>query len=86
MSTGTINNTPVICVAGYKGGSCLPDGLLITLKYGRDPNIALKRILDRRVWATSESVQLSDANEDGLISEVEGKVYVDVEVLLNGKE
>ena len=30
MSTGTINNTPVICVAGYKGGSCLPDGLLIT--------------------------------------------------------
>ena len=86
MSTGTINNSPVICVAGYKGGNCLPDGLLITLKYGRDPNIALKRILDRRVWATSESVQLSDQNEAGLISEVEGTVYVDVEVLLNGKD
>lgn len=86
MSSGTVKNSPVICVAGYKGGDCLPDGLLITLKYGRDPNIALKRILDRRVWATSESVQLSDENEDGLISEVAGKVYVDVEVLLNGKD
>lgn len=86
MSVGEINNSPVICVAGYKGGSCLPNGLLITLKNGRDPNIALKRIIDRRVWATSESVQLSDENEDGLISEVDGKVYVDVKTLLNGNE
>ncbi len=85
MTTGEINNSPVICVAGYKEGDCLPGGLLITLKYGRDPNIALKRILDRRVWATSESVQLSDKN-NGLISEVDGKVYIDVETLLNGKE
>jgi len=86
MGTGTINNYPVICVAGYRGGDCLPNGLLITLKYGRDPDIALKRILDSRVWATSETVQLSDENEDGLISEVDGKVYVDVETLLNGEE
>lgn len=84
MSAGTINNSPVICVAGYKGGDCLPDGLLVTLKQGSDPNIALKRMLDRRVWATSESVQLSDKNQVGLVSEVEGKVYLDVESLLNG--
>ena len=86
MRAGMIGNNPVICVAGYKGGSCLPDGLLITLKYGSDPNIALTRIIDRRVWATSESVQLNDDNEDGLISEVDGTVYVDIEGLLNGKE
>ena len=85
MTTGTINNSPVICVAGYEGGECLPNGLLITLKYGRDPDIALKRILDTRVWATSETISLSNKN-DGLIYEVDGKVYVDVETLLNGKE
>ena len=84
MSTGTINSYPVICVAGYEGGDCLPEGLLITLKQGSDPNIALKRILDRRIWATSESVQLNSENENGLVSEVEGKVYVDVESLLSG--
>lgn len=86
MSVGTVNNSPVICVAGYKGGGCLPNGLLVTLKYGSDPNIALKRIIDRRVWATSKSVQLSDANADGLISEVDGVVYVDVESLLNDNQ
>lgn len=84
MSVGTMNDTPVICVAGYKGGDCLPNGLLVTIKYGSDPNIALKRMLDRRVWATSESVQLSDENEHGLITEIGGTVYVDVEKLLNG--
>ena len=84
MTTGEINNNPVICVAGYFEGDCLRNGLLITLKYGRNPNIALKRILDSRVWATSESIQLSDKNEDGLIHEVDGKVYVEVESLLNG--
>ena len=81
-----MNNTPVICMAEYKGGDCLPDRLLVTIKYGSDSNIALKRMLDRRVWATPESVQLSDKNEAGLVSEVDGKVYADVASLLNGKE
>jgi hypothetical protein len=85
MRSAMMGNSPVICVAGVKGGKCLPDGLLITLKYGSDPNIALKRILDRRMWATAESIQLSD-KEDGLIFEVDDTVYVDVETLLNGKE
>ena len=84
MSTGTMNNYPVICVAGYKGGDCLPEGLLITLRQGRDPDIALKRILDSRIWSTSKTVQLSSENENGLVSEVDGKVFVDVEGLLNG--
>ena len=48
MSTGTINNYPVICVTGYEGGDCLPEGLLITLKQGSDIDITLKRILDRK--------------------------------------
>ncbi len=80
-------NYPVICVAAYKGGSCLPNGLLITLKYGSDPNLAFKRIIDRRMWATSGSVYLSDKkNGDELISEVDGTVYFDIEGLLREKE
>lgn len=86
MSAGYMGNNPVICVAGYEGGSCLPNGLLITLQQGRDPNITLKRIIDRRVWATSGTVELTDNNPDGLISEVDGTVYVDVNTLLDGKE
>ena len=58
VTTGEINNNPVICVAGYDKGECLRNGLLITLKFGSNPNIALKRILDSRIWATSETVQL----------------------------
>ena len=85
MTTGKINNYPVICVAAYKGGSCLPNGLLITLKQGRDPNIALTKIIDRRVWATSESIQFRGKNNNGLVSDVDGKVYVDIETLLNGR-
>ncbi len=87
MRAAMIGNNPVICVAGYKGGSCLPDGLLITLKYGSDPNIAFKRIIDRRIWATSGSISLSDEEEgDELISEVDGTVYFNIEELLRERE
>ena len=87
MRAAIKDNDPVICVAGYKGGSCLDDGLLITLKYGSDPNITFKRIIDRRIWATSGSVYLSDEkNGDELISEVDGTVYFDIESLLSGRD
>ena len=86
MSTGTIDNYPVICVAEYKGGDCLPEGLLITLKEGSDPNIALNRILDRRI-PLIPPIQLSSDknvdNEDEVVSEIDGKIYVDVEKWLN---
>ena len=87
MRAAMMDDYPVICVAGYKGGSCLPNGLLITLKYGSDPNIAFKRIIDRRIWATSGSISLSDGESgDELISEVDGTVYFDIEGLLNGSQ
>ncbi|ELS04054.1 hypothetical protein Xen7305DRAFT_00037820 [Xenococcus sp. PCC 7305] len=83
MRAAMMNNNPVICVAGYKGGSCLPNGLLITLKVGSDPNVTFKRIIDRRIWATSGAVSLSDETQgDELISEVDGTVYFDIEGLL----
>ena len=87
MRGAMMGNYPVICVAGYKGGSCLDNGLLITLKYGSDPNLALTKIIDRRMWATSGSVYLSDGeNGDELISKVNGTVYFDIGSLLDKKE
>lgn len=87
MRAAMMGNNPVICVAAYKGGSCLPNGLLITFKYSSDPNIAFKRIIDRRIWATSASVTFRDGEEgDELISEVDGTVYFDCESLLSKRE
>ena len=77
MRAAMMNNHPVICVAGYKGGSCLPNGLLITLKLGSDPNTTLKRILNKRIWATTGTVRLS-------ATEVDGTIYIDIESLLRG--
>lgn len=85
LRTSTLNNYPVICVAAYKGGSCLPNGLLITLKPGSDANETLTRILDSRMWAMTDSpVYLSDKeNSEQLVTEVDGVVFVNIESLLN---
>ena len=77
-----MNSYPVICVAEYVGGDCLSEGLLITLKQGIDPNVALKRILDFRVLPIPEPIKLNNViheSNDGLVSEINDKVYVDVE-------
>ncbi|MEL6929817.1 MAG: COP23 domain-containing protein [Cyanobacteria bacterium J06600_6] len=81
-----INNLPVLCVAAYKGGSCLPNGLLVTFKPGTNADTALVKILDRRVWAAGEPYQLcSDcANKsERVISRFNGETYVNMELFLN---
>ena len=84
-----INNLPVLCIAAYQGGSCLPDGLLVTFKPGTDAERALVKILDYRVWAAGGSYRLDGTggnNQDGsarVVSRVEGKTYVDLELFLN---
>ncbi|MDJ0568436.1 MAG: COP23 domain-containing protein [Pleurocapsa sp. MO_192.B19] len=85
IKADTINNLPALCVAAYKGGPCLPNGLLVTFKPGTDANQTLLKILDRRVWATSGPIQLSSQNNhaEALISEVDGETYVNLEILLN---
>jgi len=82
IKADTINNLPALCVAAYKGGSCLPDGLLVTFKPGTDANNTLVRILDRRVWAASGPVELN-GGDSKLISKVNGETYVDMELFLN---
>ena len=84
IKADTVNNLPALCVAAYSGGSCLPDGLLVTFKPGTDANQTLLKILDRRVWAASGPIELSSANDsDSLISKVDGATYVNMEAFLN---
>lgn len=84
IKADTVNNLPALCVAAYKGGSCLPDGLLVTFKPGTDANQTLLKILDRRVWAASGPIKLSSAaNSQSLVSQVNGTTYVDMEAFLN---
>lgn len=85
IKADTIDSLPVLCVAAYKGGSCLPDGLLVTFKPGTDANNVLVQILDRRVWAAGDPIQLSSNTPDSetVISQVDGETYVDMELFLD---
>jgi hypothetical protein len=84
IKADTMNNLPVLCVAAYKGGSCLPNGLLVTFTPGTDANQALLRLLDRRVWAAEGEVQFSGGTSDGkIVSEANGETYVNMEGFLN---
>lgn len=82
IKADTINNLPVLCIAAYRGGTCLPDGLLVTFKPGTNANNKLVKMLDRRAWA-GKPIELSNKNEDGFISQVNGETYVNIELLLD---
>ena len=85
IKADTINNLPALCVAAYQGGSCLPDGLLVTFKPGTDPNQTLLKLLDRRVWAASGPIRLSSATgSESLVSQVNGTTYVNMEAFFDG--
>ena len=77
-----MNNLPVLCIAAYKGGSCLPNGLLVTFKPGTNANKKLVEILDRRVWALGGAVELNSQGSRDLVSQVNGEIYLNMEMLL----
>lgn len=82
IKADTINNLPALCVAAYQGGSCLPDGLLVTFKPGTDANQTLLKILDRRVWAASGPIQLSSKG-GALVSQADGSTYINMEAFFD---
>lgn len=81
-----INNLPVLCIAAYKGGSCLPDGLLVTFKPGTDANNVLVKILDRRVWAAGDPLKFNSSggnDSEAVVSQVNGETFVNLELFLD---
>lgn len=88
IKADTVNNLPALCVAAYAGGECLPDGLLVTFKPGTDANHTLIKLLDQRVWAARETIELDSSGslvpgEESVVSEVDGTTYVNMELFLN---
>ncbi|MGD1918112.1 MAG: COP23 domain-containing protein [Pleurocapsa sp.] len=88
IKADTVNNLPALCVAAYVGGGCLPDGLLVTFKPGTDANDTLIKLLDQRVWAARETIELDSSGsvapgEESVISQVDGTTYVNMELFLN---
>ncbi len=85
LTTGRMNNMPVICVASGVGRACAENGLLFTLKSNSDPNQILEDLMavrnrasGVRLYETSidgEPIVQRDAQTDNL--------YVDVEGFLN---
>lgn len=68
LTTGRMNQQPVICTAREHGGAC--DGLLYTLKPGQDPTSTLRNLLQVRVKAR------------GPLNETSSRVYVSIDELV----
>lgn len=83
IKADTINNLPVLCIAAYRGGSCLPNGLLVTFKPGTNANEKLIKMLDRRAWAGKPIEFTSENKESDFISRVNGETYINMELFLN---
>lgn len=85
IKADSVNNYPVLCVAAYQGGSCLPNGLLVTFTPGTDANQALVRMLDQRVWAAEGALEFCGGAQcqGQIVSEVDGQTYVNMEGFLS---
>ena len=72
LTTGFINNLPVICTTPRQGGSC--DGLLYTLKPGQSASETLRALLVMRTKVR------------GPLTETNGRLYVSMDELLSNPQ
>lgn len=77
IRSGELKRQPVLCVASYNGGPCLPDGVLVTLKPGTDPQLILYRLLNKSVGSGGRIIELKDNNN--VIYNVGKSSYLDVQ-------
>ena len=79
LRAGKVSNQSVLCVAGERGGSCLPGGILVTLKPGTSPQETLDRIMDYRGRSSGGIIELSGA---GLVSLKNDAAYLDMKKMI----
>ena len=70
LTTGRMNGYNVVCVATERGGSCLEDSLLFTLRPGRNPGRTLQDLVTLRDRDTSP------------LNETTSRVYISIDQLL----
>ena len=78
IRTGIFNNTPVICVADYKGGFCPSGQILVTLPPGTDSEQVLVSMFDTDRRFDSGNVSLSDQ----VIFYRDEEIYINVDDFL----
>jgi Circadian oscillating protein COP23 len=79
IRTATVNNRSVICVAAYKGGSCLPSGELIVLNAGTKTDTALAHLIDLPTIRAKNPLYQNGAL---LVYDDDGEAYVNIESLI----
>jgi Circadian oscillating protein COP23 len=69
LTTGVINQQPIICAVQFKGGPC---GLLFTLRKGSDPDSTLRHLLNVR-----------DRTTNTVLNESVASTFIDMNEFLN---
>ena len=77
IRAGHIKAQPSLCVASYKGGSCVKGGVLVTLKRGTNPHRVLYGLLNKNASAGGRIVELSNT-----VSTANGSTYLDMTKLM----
>lgn len=74
LTTGWLNNQPVICTAQKQGGGC--SDVLFTLEPGDDPNQVLRQLLSIRSGATAGPLSRSGSSR-------QKPIYINLDEYLN---
>jgi hypothetical protein len=74
LTSGRQNGQNIICVAAQRGGACLPNGLLFTLKPGASPRETIRQMVNLSRSATRTRH----------IDETNARIYVSFDELLSG--
>lgn len=77
ITTGIMNDQPVVCVTGTYGGSCT--GLLFTLKQGENASRVIQQLFDVRVGASGPLYE----STNGGASNSNSPIYIDMNEYLN---
>ncbi|BAZ10405.1 hypothetical protein NIES4071_22200 [Calothrix sp. NIES-4071] len=84
LRAGNFNGQPVLCVAPYKGGPCLPSGVLVTLKSGTNPRLVMQKLLDNRAGSSSDgAILLNEGNENLEFSTIDDVDYFDIQKIID---
>lgn len=85
LTTGNMNNMPVVCVASAVGRECAENGLLFTLKPNSDPNRVLEDLMAVRNRASGVRLYESSLDREPVLQQDEdtGSLYIDLDGFLN---
>jgi hypothetical protein len=86
LRAGKFNGQPVLCVASYKGGPCLPSGVLVTLKSNANPRQVMQKLLDNRAGSSSDgSILLNEGNKSLDYLTIDDADYFDIQKIIDDK-